>query len=163
MSIFLRKIKMRIKRLFSAILLVGFALIALFFSTGLVRFLAITFVSIILFSYVFYRIIMFTTSEKGSKITYTWSELIYSLLGIPVIIVSIFYFPISLYFVFVNSAALSLMIKTSLLTLMIVCQLISIVLFIIRIINDKKVEEDEIFEMEFHPSIEYDYIFSPAK
>ncbi|MHA1199832.1 MAG: hypothetical protein ACTSQF_10940 [Candidatus Heimdallarchaeaceae archaeon] len=163
MSIFLRKNKLKIKGLFTATLLVVFALVAYFFSTGLVRFLSITFVSIVLIAYVFYRLTLFTTSEKGSRITYTWSELVYSLLGIPVLIVSIFYLPVSLYFVFVNSVALSSMIKSVLLILMIVCQLISLLLFIIRIIKDRKVDEEELFEFELLPSLDYDYVFSPAK
>ncbi|MCE7742211.1 MAG: hypothetical protein GOP50_07100 [Candidatus Heimdallarchaeota archaeon] len=163
MFAYLRENKLRIKGLFTATLLVVFALVVYFFSTGLVRFLVITFVSIVLFGYVFYRITLFTTSEKGSRITYNWSELVYSLVGIPVLIISIFYLPISLYFVFVNGVALSLMMKSVLLILMIVSQLISLFLFIVRIIKNRKVKEDELFEFELLPSMDYDYVFSPAK
>ena len=158
-----RQIKLRIKNIFSLIILAVFVLVASFFSTGIVRFLIISLVSTVVISYLFYKLASLTTSEKGSKIAYTWSEIIYSLLGIPVLVVSIFYFPLSLYFVFVTGTVLNLMIKTTLLALVIICQVISLVLFIMRIIRDKKVYDDDIFEIELQPSIDYDYIFTPIK
>lgn len=163
MYTFLRKNKLRIKGISTIVLLVAFVLIAYFFSSGLIRFLSIAFISIGLLAFFIYCLALFVTSEKGSKFAYTWSEIAYSLIGVPVLLLSIFYLPVSLYFVFVNSFALSTMIKSTLMILMILFQLISFSLFIIRIIRDRDVKKDDIFEIEFASSIDLDYVFSPIK
>jgi hypothetical protein len=155
--------KLRMKGIFISLLLVSFVLVAYFFSSGIIRFLIIFLASTIALSYLFYKLALFFTSEKGSRIAYTWSEIVYSLFGVPVLLVSIFYFPLSLFFVFVNGTELNLMIKTTLLTLMVICQVISLVLFMVRIVRDRDVYEEDVFEFELQPSIDYDYIFSPIK
>ena len=152
-----------IKSILASSLLIAFAIVAYFFSSGLIKALILGFISVVVFGYVIYRFSMFLTSETGSQIHHTWSEIVYSLLGIPILATSIFYLPISLYFVFVHGAVVILTIKITLLTLMVVFQFISLLVFITRLIKDRKMYSEDIFEIELDYPFEYDYVFSPAK
>jgi len=152
-----------VKSIFASFLLIAFALVAYFFSSGLVRVLTIGVVSLVVFAYIVYKYSIFTTSETGSLIHHTWSEIVYSLLGIPILATAIFYLPISLYFVFAHGAVMILNLKITLITLIVIFQFISLLVFFLQIIRDRKVYSEDIFEIELDYPFEYDYIFSPAK
>jgi len=66
-----------------------------------IRIVLVAVIGIISFMVLTYKLINFiTTTGKGSTFAYIWNELVYSIFGVPILVVSVFYLPIAIYILF---------------------------------------------------------------
>lgn len=142
-----RKRQIRDAQLLGAIMLV---LAAIFYIKGgvIIRGIVLIAVGLTLAMFLVIGIIKFLNTSLGAKTAFAWNELLYSLVGVPIMFIAIFYLPVAIYFLFFKHQFPSHIIRNVLLGLMIFAQIISLVLFFKQIFEDRSVKESPIKKKE---------------
>ncbi len=123
--------------------ILGLVLSVIIFIKGgkVVRLFLLSAIGVVVGAYTAYKIInVFTGTEKGAKFAYYWNEIMYSLLGIPILVISTFYLPVIIYILFFAKQNLVYItwIKWLLIGLTVVLQVLSLYLVIRRRRKEKK-------------------------
>ena len=103
------------------------------------RIYMIAIVGIIGFSVLVVKMLNFATkTEKGASFSYFWNEIVYSVLGIPIIVIAIFYLPVTILIVFFGGDTYTQALKIAVITITVVLQLFSIWIFVRNVIKERK-------------------------
>jgi len=112
----------------------------------LVRFALLLFIGTIVFGYVISKIIkIFTESKVGLSISYWGNEILYTLFGIPILVIAIFYLPVAVFLMFFGKVNFPVtdLIKWGTLAITVILQISSLTVFLIRVRKDKKSKEEQ--------------------
>ncbi len=142
-----RKRQIRDAQLLGAIMLV---LAAIFYIKGgvIIRGVILVAVGLTLAMFLVIVIIKFLNTSLGAKTAFAWNELLYSLVGIPIMFIAIFYLPVAIYILFFKYQFPSHVIRNVLLGLMIFAQIISLALFFKQLAENRSVKESSIKKEE---------------
>ncbi|UJG40950.1 MAG: hypothetical protein K9W45_00480 [Candidatus Heimdallarchaeum aukensis] len=111
-----------------------------------VRFVLLLFIGVIVFSYVISKIVkIFTESKVGLSVSYWGNEILYTLFGIPLLVIAIFYLPVAVFLMFFGNTEFPVtdLIKWGTLVITVTLQISSLTVFLIRVRKDKKSKEEE--------------------